>query len=105
MNLIQFTPAAKVAIAQYKHTLKIPDAYFLRVGIRQKNAQDKGLLIGFDEKNDKDQQIIVDGIKVIYNAGQVFFFAGMIIDFLDQNGRKGFKFVEKTKLQHTEINK
>ncbi len=95
MQLIEFTEAAKAAIYQYKQTLKIPEDYSLRVGIRQKNAQDKGLLIGFDAKTDKDREIDVDGIKVIYNAGQVFFFAGMIIDYVEQNERKGFKFVEK----------
>ncbi|MDP1726734.1 MAG: hypothetical protein Q8M15_08120 [Bacteroidota bacterium] len=95
MQLIEFTQAAIAAIGQYKQTLLIPGDYALRVGIRQKNAQDKGLLIGFDTKTDKDREMDVDGIKVIYNAGQVFFFAGMIIDYGEQNGRKGFKFVEK----------
>ncbi|MCG9880468.1 MAG: hypothetical protein MH472_07710 [Bacteroidia bacterium] len=93
--MIEFTDAAKEAVAHYKATLQIPENYFLRVGIRQKNAQDKGLLIGFDEKKDKDRSAIVDGIEVIYNAGQIFFFAGMVIDFQDTDGRKGFKFVEK----------
>jgi Fe-S cluster assembly iron-binding protein IscA len=41
----------------------------------------------------------VQGLFVIYNPGQVFFFAGMIIDYLEQNGRKGFKFIEKSKAQ------
>lgn len=99
MQLIEFTLAAKAAIHEYKQTLQIPEDYSLRVGIRQKNAQDKGLLIGFDAKTDKDKEIEVEGVKVIYNAGQVFFFAGMVIDYVEQNGRKGFKFVEKAKLQ------
>ncbi|OYU96303.1 MAG: hypothetical protein CFE21_07855 [Bacteroidetes bacterium B1(2017)] len=98
MQMIEFTDAAKEAIAHYKATLQIPEGYSLRVGIRQKNAQDKGLLIGFDAKTDKDRLAHIDGIEVIYNAGQIFFFAGMLIDFQDSNGRKGFKFVEKSKL-------
>jgi iron-sulfur cluster assembly protein len=97
MNMIEFTPAALEAIDHYKKTLQIPEGYALRVGIRQKNAQDKGLLIGFDEKTDKDRSANIHGIDVIYNAGQIFFFAGMVIDFQDQQGRKGFKFLEKSK--------
>jgi iron-sulfur cluster assembly protein len=93
--MIEFTPAAKEAISHYKATLQIPEGYALRVGIRQKNAQDKGLLIGFDEKNDKYRTANIDGIEVIYNAGQIFFFAGMQIDFQDNEGKKGFKFLEK----------
>ncbi len=98
MQMIEFTTAAKEAIAHYQQTLQIPADYFLRVGIRQKNSQDKGLLIGFDAKSDKDRSMNIDGIEVIYNAGQIFFFAGMIIDYQEQNGRKGFKFLEKAKI-------
>lgn len=97
MQLIEFTPAAIEAISHYKETLQIPLNYFLRVGIRQKNAQDKGLIIGFDEKGPKDKQEMVQGVEVIYNAGQVFFFAGMLIHFEDRAGKKGFFFVEKAK--------
>lgn len=97
MQLIEFTQAALEAIRQYHQTLHIPEGYALRVGIRQKNAQDKGLLIGFDAKTDKDRSALIEGMEVIYNAGQVFFFAGMLIDYQDENGRKGFKFVEKPK--------
>jgi Fe-S cluster assembly iron-binding protein IscA len=99
MNLIEFTNEALDAIKLYRVNLNIPDSHFLRVGIRQKNAQDKGLLIGFDEMSDKDKQSEVQGLNVIYNPGQVFFFAGMIIDFTEQNGRKGFKFIEKQKVK------
>ncbi|MDZ4666874.1 MAG: iron-sulfur cluster biosynthesis family protein [bacterium] len=95
--MIEFTPAALEAIEHYKQTLQIPEGFALRVGIRQKNSQDKGLLIGFDEKNDKDRSAEISGVEVIYNAGQIFFFAGMVIDFQDQQGRKGFKFLEKSK--------
>lgn len=97
MNMIEFTLAAKEAIAQYKETLQIPEGFALRVGIRQKNSQDKGLLIGFDEKGEKDRLAHIDGIDVIYHAGQIFFFAGMIIDYQDIDGRKGFKFIEKVR--------
>ncbi|MFY8107874.1 MAG: hypothetical protein ACOVO9_02745 [Bacteroidia bacterium] len=99
MNLIEFTKEALDAIKLYRVNLNIPDSHFLRVGIRQKNAQDKGLLIGFDEMSDKDKQSEIQGLNVIYNPGQVFFFAGMIIDFTEQNGRKGFKFIEKQKVK------
>ncbi len=98
MQLIEFTPEAISAIQHYQSTLHIPENFALRVGIRQKNAQDKGLLIGFDAKTDKDKMVNIEGINVIYNAGQVFFFAGMVIDYLDIDGRKGFKFVEKSKI-------
>jgi Fe-S cluster assembly iron-binding protein IscA len=77
--------------------LQIPEGYALRIGIRQKNAQDKGLVIGFDEKSEKDKQAIVQGVEVIYNAGQVFFFAGLLIDFKERDEKKGFFFIEKKK--------
>lgn len=97
MQLIEFTPAAKEAIKQYKQILQIPEGYALRIGIRQKNAQDKGLIIGFDHKSDKDKLTQIEGMDVIYQAGQIFFFAGMVIDYQDIDGKKGFKFIEKSK--------
>lgn len=98
MQLIEFTPNALAQIIAYKKSLMVPDDYALRVGIKQKNASDKGLIIGFDVKGDKDREAEVQGIKVIYNAGQVFFFAGMVIDFVERNEKKGFILVEKAKL-------
>ena len=99
MNLIEFTNEAIDAIKLFRINLNIPESNFLRVGIRQKNAQDKGLLIGFDEKGEKDKQSEIQGLNVIYNPGQVFFFAGMIIDYTEHNGKKGFKFIEKQKVK------
>ena len=46
-------------------------------------------VIGFDEKTDKDGLAEIKGIYVIYSKGEVFFFAGMKIDFAEQDGRKG----------------
>lgn len=98
MQLIEFTSNAMAQVKAYRQSLMVPDEYVLRVGIKQKNASDKGLIIGFDIKSDKDREIEIDGIKIIYNAGQVFFFAGMVIDFVERNDKKGFVLIEKAKL-------
>ena len=97
MQIIQFTDKAIEAIQQYRNTLQIPEGSYVRVGIRQKNETNKRLLIGFDEKSDKDQLVDVQGIQVLYSPGEVFFFAGMVIDYVEEEGRKGFTFVEKQK--------
>ena len=97
MKIIEFTLDAKEAILKYKDSLQIPAGHFLRVGIKQKNSQDKGLLIGFDTKADADKLIENDGIELIYHPGQALFFAGMIIDYVERDGRKGFVLVEHKK--------
>ena len=97
MEIIQFTPAAIQAIEKYKQTLQIPANYQLRVGIRQKNEANKRLLIGFDEVQEKDKQVQIQGLEVIYSPGEVFFFAGMQIDYQEDGNRKGFTFIEKSK--------
>lgn len=97
MEIIQFTERAAEAVEKYRQSLQIPADRYLRVGIRQKNETNKRLLIGFDEKTDKDQEAVVQGIKVIYSPGEVFFFAGMKIDYVEEGTRKGFTFVENTK--------
>jgi Fe-S cluster assembly iron-binding protein IscA len=95
MQLIQFTSAALTAIEHYKATLQIPTDHYLRVGIRQKNETNKRLLIAFDAKTDKDKLEEVQGEQIIYHPGEIFFFAGMQIDYVEEEGRKGFTFVEK----------
>lgn len=97
MQIIHFTNSAIDAVTKYKQTLQIPSNHFLRVGIRQKNETNKRLLIGFDEKNAKDQLANIQGIDVIYSPGEVFFFAGMQIDYVEDGNRKGFTFVELAK--------
>lgn len=95
MNIIHLTPTAIAAITDYRANLQIPLTHFLRIGIKQKNANDKGLIIGFDEPNDKDKTTEVNDIKIIYHPGQALFFAGMQIDFLERDGKKGFELIEK----------
>ncbi len=94
MSIIAFTDAAIEAINKYKSTLQIPDGHALRVGIRQKNETNKRLIIGFDEQTEKDKSVEINGIQVIYHPGEIFFFAGMKIDYKEEQGRKGFTFVE-----------
>ena len=94
-ELIQFTESALHAVKRYRSSLQIPDDHFLRVGIRRKNETNKRLLIGFDTKQEKDGEALVQGIKVIYTPGEIFFFAGMKIDFKSEDGREGFVFVEE----------
>lgn len=95
MNIIHLTPAAIIAINEYKVNLQIPETYYLRIGIKQKNANDKGLIIGFDETTDKDKTVEIEGIKIVYHPGQALFFAGMQIDFMERDGKKGFDLLEK----------
>jgi Fe-S cluster assembly iron-binding protein IscA len=97
MNIIEFTSSAREAVLNYKETLQIPVDHFLRVGIKQKNSQDKGLLIGFDTKADTDRLIENDGVDLIYHPGQALFFAGMIIDYRERDGKNGFVLVENKK--------
>ena len=94
MDIIEFTSEAIDAIQKFKEELHINEDQFLRVGIRQKNETNKRLIIGFDEKFEKDNEAEIKGIKVIYSKGEIFYFAGMKIDFVEQDGRKGFTFVE-----------
>lgn len=94
MDIITFTPRAIEAILYYQKTLQIPEGHYLRVGIRQKNESRKRLIIGFDTKSDKDSLADIQGLKIIYSPGEVFFFAGMVIDFVELDNRKGFTFAE-----------
>lgn len=94
MKIIEFTDRAVEAVMMYKEVLKVNSDHALRIGIRQKNETNKRLLIGFDMKADQDKETEIAGIKIIYSPGEIFFFAGMKIDYVEEEGRKGFTFVE-----------
>jgi Fe-S cluster assembly iron-binding protein IscA len=95
LNIIHLTAAAIQAINDYKVSLQIPTTHFLRIGIKQKNATNKGLIIGFDEPTDKDKTTEIEELRIVYHPGQALFFAGMQIDFLERDGKKGFELAEK----------
>lgn len=97
MQVIHFSDSAIKAINQFKKSLLIPEGHFLRVGIKQKNSQDKGLIIGFDTPTEKDVTANVQGIDLVYHPGQVFFFAGMMIDYAERNNNAGFVLTEINK--------
>jgi Fe-S cluster assembly iron-binding protein IscA len=97
MEVIEFTGSAIQALKKYKDELHISNSQFLRIGINQKTETNKRLKIGFDEKSDKDSEVEIEGMKIVYSKEDVFYFAGMRIDFVEQDGRKGFTFVENKK--------
>jgi Fe-S cluster assembly iron-binding protein IscA len=97
MHLIHLSAAAILAIKKYQLSLQIPDTHFLRIGIKQKNANDKGLIIGFDEPKDNDKTTEIEGIKIVYHPGQALFFAGMTVDYKERDEKKGFELIEKIK--------
>ena len=94
MRVIEFTENAIVAINKFRDELHINNNQFLRICIYQKNETNKLLKIGFDEKSVIDIEVEIKGIKLIYSKEDLFFFVGMKIDFIEQDGRKGFTFVE-----------
>jgi Fe-S cluster assembly iron-binding protein IscA len=99
MEIISITERALNAIREYRQQLHIDAEQPLRVGIRQKNETNKRLLIGFDDPATGDKEMEISGMRVIYSPGEIFFFAGMTIDYLEESGRKGFTFVDSRSVQ------
>jgi iron-sulfur cluster assembly protein len=93
MQVIHFSTKALEAIESYKKNLQIQSNHFLRIGIKEKSNNEKGLIIGFDEVKEQDKKTIINGLEIIYQASHLLYFAGMEIDFVERNGQKGFELV------------
>jgi len=97
MDIIEITDNAIDAIKKFKIDLQINEDQSVRIGIHNKNEINRHLYIGFDKKTEKDNTFETKGITVIFSKTDIFFFAGMKIDFTEKDGRKGFTFAEQKK--------
>lgn len=86
---------SKKAIAEVKAILDkkgIPANYGLRIATKGMGCG-VGFKLGFDKKNDNDEEFVLDGIKVLIQKKEMLFLAGRKIDFYDENDGRGFLFV------------
>ena len=71
----------------------INDEYFIRLATRSMGCLGMQFKIGFDNKmSEDDRQYELDGIKIVIDSHSVFYFMGVIVDFVDNINGTGFVF-------------
>ena len=83
------------AVKQLKRLIEekeVPESYGLRIGVKGGGCSGFTYLLGFDEKNEKDEEFEVNGIKVYMEKAHGLYLLGMEIDWLDGLNNRGFVF-------------
>ncbi len=63
--VLTITEKAKKAIREVLESQKVPENYFLRVGMRGGGCGGMSYMLGFDEARENDIQYEVGGLKVV----------------------------------------
>ena len=64
----------------------------LRVGVKGGGCSGMSYILGFDEKNEGDEEFEIDGIHCVMNQAHGIYLMGMEIDWQDGLNARGFTF-------------
>lgn len=65
---------------------------YLRVGVKGGGCSGMTYVLGFDKKEDTDEQFTIKGLELIMNKSHGIYLMGMEIDFSDGLNSRGFVF-------------
>jgi iron-sulfur cluster assembly protein len=64
----------------------------LRVGVKGGGCSGMSYILGFDQKQENDQEFEIDGIACVMNRSHEIYLYGMQVDWLDGLNNRGFTF-------------
>ncbi len=91
-NALSITEKADKAIREVMLSQKVPENYYLRVGMRGGGCGGMGYILGFDEARDNDIRYEVNGLTVVIDRAHSMYVLGMEIDWHEDEHQKGFVF-------------
>ncbi|MCH8558111.1 MAG: iron-sulfur cluster assembly accessory protein [Balneolia bacterium] len=91
-EVISITDRAAKQIKKLIDQENLPDGRFLRVGVKGGGCSGLSYLMEFDDKNDMDQFVELDGFSIIVDKRQALYLYGTVLDFKDGLDARGFVF-------------
>ncbi|MCG2617788.1 iron-sulfur cluster assembly accessory protein [Terrimonas sp. NA20] len=64
----------------------------LRVGVKGGGCSGMSYILGFDQKQENDQEFEIEGIACVMNRSHEIYLYGMQVDWLDGLNNRGFTF-------------
>lgn len=84
------------AISELKRIMtekNISEGHGLRMGVKGGGCSGFSYILGFDSKNEEDNEYDVNGLKVYMHPSHQMYLAGIQLDFHDGLNARGFTFI------------
>jgi iron-sulfur cluster assembly protein len=89
---VTFTESAIKQLLLIQEQEEISADHGLRVGVKGGGCSGFSYVLGFDQKNEKDEVYEIDGLTVLMEKAHAIYLIGMQIDWLDGLNNRGFSF-------------
>jgi iron-sulfur cluster assembly protein len=83
------------AVSEIKRLIaseKIPEDLGLRVGVKGGGCSGLTYVLGFDTKQEDDEEFTIDGLRVLMNKSHQLYLHGMQVDYQEGLNTRGFVF-------------
>ncbi|KXX72303.1 iron-sulfur cluster assembly accessory protein [Flammeovirga sp. SJP92] len=95
-NPITITDRAAEEIKNILTQKKVPEGYFLRIGVKGGGGCGGATFtLGFDKEKETDMSYTTKGISVVIEKRQMMFLIDLEVDFEDRRDERGFVFNKK----------
>ncbi|MEP7127794.1 MAG: iron-sulfur cluster assembly accessory protein [Chitinophagales bacterium] len=91
-NPVLFTPSAVNEMKRLIVADQIPEDQGLRVGVKGGGCSGMTYVLGFDKKEEADEEYMIDGIRVFMNPSHQLYLFGMQVDYEQGLNSRGFVF-------------
>jgi len=89
---VTLTDNAIVAVKKLLSEKELEADFGLRIGVNGGGCSGMSYVLGFDKKQDNDQEFFIDGIKIYMNKSHGLYLLGMEVDYQDGLNARGFTF-------------
>ncbi|HMU46304.1 MAG TPA: iron-sulfur cluster assembly accessory protein [Chitinophagaceae bacterium] len=90
---VSLTPGAIVEIRKLMAADGFDKTQQLRVGVKGGGCSGMTYVLGFDHKQENDQEFEIEGISCIMNKAHEMYLYGMQVDWQDGLNNRGFTFI------------
>ena len=89
---VAFTQQAVTEIRNLLVKENVPESFALRVGVKGGGCSGMSYVLGFDSKQEGDEEFWIDGIHVFMNKSHELYLYGMTVDYENGLNARGFVF-------------
>ena len=89
---VSLTKGAVKEIQRLLSVGDIPGEHALRVGVKGGGCSGMTYILGFDKKEESDEEFTIDGVRIYMNKSHELYLFGMQVDFQDGLNARGFIF-------------